>query len=154
MEDWSIIQEFPNYSISRDGVVMNNETGHILKSRLSPGGYYRIRFHTQKYRLLHRLLALAYIPNPENKGFVDHINRDRLDNRLENLRWATSCENNQNHSIQKNNKLQEQYISIKKVKTTIGIIEYYRYTRQINYKTTTKYFKTLVEAIAFRDAHK
>jgi len=44
-------------------------------------------------------MGLAWIPNPENKRCIDHINRDRTDNRLCNLRWATHTENNQNASV-------------------------------------------------------
>ena len=62
---------------------------------------------------IHRLVAQHYIPNPENKKEVDHINNIRNDNRVENLRWVCHQENmdNQSNNPQKNNKSGHKYIS-------------------------------------------
>lgn len=54
--------------------------------------------YTKSYSI-HRLVAQAFIPNTDNKPTVDHINRDRLDNRVENLRWATYGEQQYNKTI-------------------------------------------------------
>ena len=96
------IKGYENYVIFDDGVIINTETGKELKPWVDTGtGYYRIgltknKKHNKFY--IHRLLALAYIPNPHNKDCIDHINRIRNDNRIENLRWATALENMQNKS--------------------------------------------------------
>lgn len=61
--------------------------------------YYCYKFwHEGKVRRISiaRAVATAFIPNPENKPCIDHINRNPLDNRVENLRWVTVQENNEN----------------------------------------------------------
>jgi hypothetical protein len=95
------IEGYENYLIFEDGVVMNSKSGRELKPILNNDGYYKIglrKDNKQKFFRLHRLIALAYIPNPDNKPFIDHINRNRGDNRIENLRWATLSENGRNSS--------------------------------------------------------
>lgn len=61
----------------------------------SKRGYLQVYIGGKKY-LVHRLVAECYIPNPNNKPQVDHINRNRDDNRVENLRWATNSDNQRN----------------------------------------------------------
>ena len=57
--------------------------------------YWRVKINKKTYKV-HRLVAETFIDNPEGKPFVDHINRDRNDNSVSNLRWVTASENNRN----------------------------------------------------------
>lgn len=73
--------------------------GKILKTSINRNGYecIRISCNRQKRELkIHRMVALAFIPNIENKPYIDHINTIRNDNRVENLRWVTRMENAHN----------------------------------------------------------
>lgn len=66
----------------------------ILKQNIQKGYATVLLYHCNKKRYVtHRLVAEAFIPNPENKPFIDHINTIRTDNRVENLRWVTAKEN-------------------------------------------------------------
>lgn len=67
---------------------VNPSTGYPVVHLCKDGGH--------KLREVHRLVAEAFIPNPENKREVDHINTVRNDNRVENLKWVTSSENKYN----------------------------------------------------------
>jgi hypothetical protein len=87
--EWKKIDGY-NYSISKNGEVRNDKTNKILKPRLDTYIYYVCLFKNNKRKRiqLHRLLAIAFIPNPDNKPFVDHIDENRTNNKLENLRWS------------------------------------------------------------------
>ena len=100
-EEFRKIDGYKNYSVSNLGVVRNDKKGRIFKQSNS-NGYKIIKFNKKIHRV-HILVAKAFIPNPENKPFVDHIDTDRAHNNFSNLRWATNNENLCNVSISKSN---------------------------------------------------
>lgn len=93
------IKGWEKYQITDDGRVWSKKSNKWLKSFIGTNGYYMVCLCDNgkgKFFLMHRLLADAFIPNPENKPCIDHINGNRLDNSLANLRWCTYSENNTN----------------------------------------------------------
>lgn len=104
-EIWKDIEEFEGkYQISSMGRVKSLNfklTGkeQIMSLKINKYGYKQILLYKdKKYKtfLIHRLVAQAFIPNPDNKPEIDHINTNKTDNRVENLRWVTSSENKNN----------------------------------------------------------
>lgn len=102
IEEWKAIDGYNGkYEISNLGRVKSKARGkdYIMQQHLDKDGYLRVslRDETRKRnRPIHRLLAIAFIPNPNNLPQIDHINTIRTDNRLCNLRWATPCMNSTN----------------------------------------------------------
>lgn len=77
--------------------------GRILRQTITPQGYYKVNLWkngVRKTHKVHRLVLTAFIPNTENKPCVNHIDEVRLNNKLDNLEWATYKENNNHGSCQ------------------------------------------------------
>jgi hypothetical protein len=90
MERYAIIEE--HYVLFETGVLFSIRFDLFKAEWIGTHGYLCVSIN-DKCKLLHRLLAKAFIPNPDNKPFVDHIDHDRLNNNLENLRWSSMAEN-------------------------------------------------------------
>lgn len=99
--EWEIWKDVPwyewHYIVSNLWNVYSTKSNIELKKHLNKYWYLAIHLHgfgNKKTVLVHRIVSMAFIPNPENKRTVNHINGIRNDNRLSNLEWATHAENN------------------------------------------------------------
>ena len=94
---------YPKYMIYDDGRVWSKiGKGRFLIPLVNSRGYLKVHLcedGIKKTTNIHRLVAMHYIPNPDNKPEVDHIDQDTLNNNIDNLRWATRSENQSNKGI-------------------------------------------------------
>ena len=102
VEHFLNISGYKNYKISNFGRVMNSRTGRILKPRADGHGYlnvYLCKDGKGKNHKIHKLVANEFIDKIDGKTCVDHIDKNRLNNIVENLRWVTRSENDRNRSM-------------------------------------------------------
>ena len=93
------MKEYPlnkNYLVTRDGKIKSKRFNKWLTPKVNWDGYHRIQIWEKgKANMIswHRVIAETYIPNPENKPYVNHKNGIKTDNNVENLEWVTQKEN-------------------------------------------------------------
>lgn len=95
-EEWKTIEEFPKYEVSNNGKVRNKTTLKVLSSFIQNSGYDVISFskgRTSIKRTIHRLVAIAFLPNINNLKYVNHIDGNKHNNTVSNLEWCTNSEN-------------------------------------------------------------
>ena len=144
-----LIENYPDYFILENGVVWSIKSNKAMKHHINPNGYKYVGLSkdgTEKRFYIHRLLGIHFIPNPDNKPTIDHINRIRDDNRLENLRWATRSEQNENRkeeSLSKNNTSGHKCISFNNDRKK------WIYCKTGKYKVH-KYLKCKIDALCFK----
>ena len=97
-EIWKCILEYPDFEISDHGNIRRIATDKVLKKSIGSTGYYQVcvslgQRGKQKLFKIHREVAKAFIPNPENKPHINHIDGDKLNPHVSNLEWVTHLEN-------------------------------------------------------------
>ena len=96
MEILKQVNDYPNYHISNYGNVFKDGVMKIINNPNSCTKYKTVTLRKKGYTKsvsVHRLVATHFIPNPENKPIINHIDRDRNNNTVENLEWVTYSEN-------------------------------------------------------------
>lgn len=126
-EEFRPIPEFEHYMVGCFGHIYSLKSFNFLKPQLRTDGYLYVHLSNEDkdvYKSIHQLVALAFIPNPDGKPTVDHINSVKTDNSVCNLRWATNSE--QQKYVNDSGKKAVQSVSVKCAQTG----EVYRSKRQ------------------------
>ncbi|BBF45093.1 HNH homing endonuclease [Lachnospiraceae bacterium KM106-2] len=142
-EQWKVINDTKGkYLISNYGRIKNTESGRIFEGSKSDGGYRRASLRIDgkvRSMFVHLLVAKHFIPNPENKEYVNHIDEDKMNSRVDNLEWVTAKENanhrNRNKKITESNSVPvcEYDINGKYIRTwksSVYVSEVYKVTRR------------------------
>jgi hypothetical protein len=125
---------YNNYTITEDGIIINKNRNTLVKQQNSSNGYKYATLYKdgkKKNMKVHKLVADTYLG--ANGAIIDHVNRNRSDNRLKNLRISTQLENLHNISVLSNNETGYTGIFIKNNK--------YLSTFTYNYKSNNKYYE-------------
>jgi len=98
-EEWRSVDCYINYQVSNIGRVRNSKTGRILKPNLSSNGYLTVGLSKNgkvKTHMIHQLVAREFLENPLNKPNIDHIDNNKTNNNLNNLRVCNQSQNQGN----------------------------------------------------------
>lgn len=145
-EVWKCIDNYINYEVSSFGNVRNIKFGKLLKFGVQSGEYFNVdlsKENKSKTFTIHRLVATAFIENPNNYTTVDHIDRNRQNNNVNNLRWA-------NMVLQSNNR-KDYRLSKSGFKNIYIDRGYYKVIKMFNNVKYQDNFTTIEDAKAYLD---
>lgn len=143
-EMWEDVRDFPNYQISSAGKVWSKNHNRLLKPNIVRSGYNMVRLYNKGWArdyLIHRLVADAFVPNPNDKPIVNHKDGIKLNNYWLNLEYVTDSEN-QLHAIRMGLKIvkqKEHHPNSKLLESEIDKIRNMSYNG-ITYKEIAKQF--------------
>ena len=132
-EIWKDVKGYEGlYQVSNLGRVKRVETDRILKPLKHTKGYYRVDLSkngSQSKKFIHRLVAQVFIPNPDNKSQVNHIDENKTNNLVSNLEWMTAKEN-LNHGTRTDRMAKTKSISIIATNLTTGESQEFKSTKE------------------------
>ena len=105
--EWREVKEYINYEVNQFGEIRHKKRKKILKPRSNNGGYQYVNFKINGKNTnfaVHRIVANAFIPNPNGYTEVNHKDYDKTNNCVKNLEWVSSSQNKQHSYLKKENK--------------------------------------------------
>lgn len=105
--EWRIVDEYDHYEVNKKGEIRHRVRKQVLKPRLNPGGYAYVSFNIRGHRknfAIHRIVAKAFIPNPNDYPEINHKDYNRANNCVDNLEWVNSSQNKQHMFLKEENK--------------------------------------------------
>lgn len=125
-EQWKVITGYDNYEVSTWGNVRNVKTGKIITQFVNSKGYMKVTLSKnskKKCFRVHRLVALAFIPNPHNYSDVNHKDKNRQNNHVDNLEWLPHDEHLQQNKGKKVRCIEtgQEFDSIQQASREMGI---------------------------------
>lgn len=93
IDGYAPITHVDGYDVNRDGIIRNHRTRKIIKPSPNKKGYLSLTLGKNETKRVHRCVAETFIPNPDNKPEVNHIDGNKLNNSVDNLEWVTGREN-------------------------------------------------------------
>ena len=115
MELWKEIKGYEGlYKVSSFGRIKNISTGKILSPYISGGGYPVVKLYknkTQYNNFTHRLIAIAFIPNPNNYPFINHKDENKVNYNIDNLEWCT-CQYNLTYGTYQQRRIDKRIIPV------------------------------------------
>jgi frataxin-like iron-binding protein CyaY len=117
MEEWKVLVNYPNYSVSNLGNIKNNKKNKLLNPSIHKSGYLMVQIfkdYIRKSLRLHRIIAEAFLDDFDETKYIDHIDRNKLNNKIDNLRAVTPSKSVLNRGVWGKSKYKGAYFSEKR----------------------------------------